>query len=283
MSRCFHRNVLVCSLAVMFALTGQAFAQVMDAGTLYSQGLHAYFAGQSSQADEFLSRALALDPQDPRAHYFRGLVRLRQGRGQEARVDMQIGASVEAQQPGRHAVGAALERVQGSGRLLLEQFRREGRLAETGHRAERDRLRYEQVLRRESEVLHRRATISLDQLMNSNGGRPTVVLERSRPPIAASRLPARPAAVGASAAVSSDNPFPDDPAAPGPAGAQRGAAAPFATSAGAPPASEAGVDDNPFGLSASTGGTGSTPTPTAAVSPAPTTPAGADVDPFRSP
>ena len=38
---------------------------------------------------------------------------------------MQVGAAVEAQRPKQFAVGTALERVQGSDRLLLEQYRRQ--------------------------------------------------------------------------------------------------------------------------------------------------------------
>ena len=52
------------------------------------------------------------------------LTLLRQGRSDEARGDMLVGAALEAQQPRRYAIGAALERVQGGERLLLEGFRR---------------------------------------------------------------------------------------------------------------------------------------------------------------
>lgn len=94
---------------------------------LYDQGVNAFFAGSACRADALLSEALTFNSQDPRAYYFRALSLLRQGRIDEARGDMLVGATVEAQHPQRYAVGTALERVQGPDRLLLEQFRREAR------------------------------------------------------------------------------------------------------------------------------------------------------------
>ena len=44
---------------------------------LYDQGVNAYFAGGSCQADALLSEALTFNSQDPRAYYFRALSLLR--------------------------------------------------------------------------------------------------------------------------------------------------------------------------------------------------------------
>ncbi len=75
-------------------------AQGIDlAETLYSAGVQAYFDGNSAQADAYLSRSIAVDPHDPRAYYFRALSRLREGRQDEARADMQTGANLEARAP----------------------------------------------------------------------------------------------------------------------------------------------------------------------------------------
>ena len=98
-------------------------------GATYARGVDAYFSGNSAEAEQYLSQAIAELPDDPRPYYFRALVLLRSGRRDEAVSDMQIGAAVEAGRPRQFAVGTALERVQGGDRLLLEQYRREARTA----------------------------------------------------------------------------------------------------------------------------------------------------------
>jgi len=277
----------VSALAAVLAPFCAARGQGADPAQFYSLGVHAYFSGQSSRAEEFLSRALSVDPQDPRAYYFRGLSRLRQGRSPEARSDMQIGASIEAQQLNRFAVGQALERVQGGDRILLEQYRQTGRRAESNVRSERDRQRYERVVGREVEVLHRRATIALDQLSGANGSRPVVILERNPQPVAASAIPVFRPAAAVSAAASSDNPFPDDPATPPAGGAAHSAGTPVAaTGAGGAasptPLGSAAVDENPFATPSAPGGASSAPQPTPRNQPTTPQPAG-DVDLFRAP
>jgi hypothetical protein len=218
----------------------------------YGQGVHAYFSGRSAQADELLSTAIAVDPQDPRPYYFRGLARLRQGRRADAISDLQIGASLEAQQLNRYAIGAALMRVQGADRLLLEQYRRAGRLAERQYRVERDRERYEQVQRREPEVLHLKATIALDQLLGPNGSQPVVAWGRSPRPVSASTSAASLPVASAAAPASSDNPFPDDPLTLGPSGtASAPAARPGVSSASGSAVRPPSADENPFGGPAS--------------------------------
>jgi hypothetical protein len=104
-------------------------AQVSDmAGTLYSEGVDAFFAGQSDQAVASLSRSIGANPNDPRAFYFRALARLRAGDSDGARADMKAGAEVESRLPNRYAIGKALERVQGYDRLELEKYRRTARM-----------------------------------------------------------------------------------------------------------------------------------------------------------
>jgi hypothetical protein len=237
-----------------------AHAQPSDATSLYSQGVHAYFAGQSAQAEYYLSTARALNPDDPRTYYFLALARMRQGRGDEARFDMQTGAALEAQQPNRFAVGISLERVQGSDRLLLEHYRRQGRASHAALRVERDRARYDQIQKREPEVIHQQATIPLDGLLQPAGSRPAVVFQRPARPTpawapASASAPINPAA----GKVAADDPFADDAAAPA-ATATPAAAAPKvavppilppqSTPAAAQPSASvpsAGDADNPFG------------------------------------
>jgi hypothetical protein len=66
---------------------------------------------------------------------------------------MEVGASLEARRPKQFAVGAALERVQGSDRLMLEQFRRQGRAAEALEQNQQIRGQYEQRAESDSRFL----------------------------------------------------------------------------------------------------------------------------------
>src|SRR5687767_15304576 len=89
------------SLLLSCIFSAPAFVQGQDwgeASRLYSKGVHAYFAGRSTDAESYLSSALALETQDPRLYYFRALSLMRLGRMDEARGDIMIGASLEATQ-----------------------------------------------------------------------------------------------------------------------------------------------------------------------------------------
>lgn len=108
-------------------LAQAAWSQQAQVAKLYERGVNAYYAGRSGDAEAALSEAIQWNSQDPRAYYFRALTLLRQGRSDEARGDMLTGAMLEAQSPRHFAVGAALERVQGSERLMLERYRRDAR------------------------------------------------------------------------------------------------------------------------------------------------------------
>ena len=124
-----------------------------SASTLYGRGVDAFFSGDSAQAEQFLDQAIAVMPDDPRPYYFRALAIMRVGRGDEARSDMEIGASIEARHPKQFAVGTALERVQGSDRLLLEQYRRKGRDAAAIEHNEQLRGRYVPTVESDSRLL----------------------------------------------------------------------------------------------------------------------------------
>jgi hypothetical protein len=265
--------IAVAAATLLAARDGLAQFQFVDAGASYSQGVHAYFAGRNAEAEAHLSSAIARDPQDVRAHYFRALARLRQGRRDEARADMQRGASLEAQQPGRFAIGTVLERVQGPDRLMLELYRQQARQSEASQRAARDQARYGQVLAREAGVLHRKATIPFERLMQPAGEPSQIVVyqqsPRPEPAWAAARQPVPPAPAAPAALAS---PFGDDPVGPATA------ATPPATAAPAPAAASS-PSDNPFGDAPI--GPAQPATPPARVAPAPTPqPAPANDNPF---
>ena len=138
--------------------TSASCAQQPGAGsTLYGRGVDAYYSGNTAEAEQFLSQAITALPDDPRPYYFRGLSLLRSGRHDEARADMAAGATLEARRPKQFAVGAALERVQGSDRLLLEQFRRKGQATAAIERDEQSRGRYDQRVESETRLLRETA------------------------------------------------------------------------------------------------------------------------------
>lgn len=216
-----------------------------SASALYGQGVHAYFAGRSNEAESCLSRALELDAHDPRFYYFRALSLLRLGRVDEARGDMLAGAAREAQQPGRFAVGGALQRVQGRHRLLLEQYRGQGRLDAATAGDDLGRARSQQVSDRDTGVLRQKVVISVDEFLRPGGpqphsegdeaGRAAGSLQSGgvAPPSAGDARPAP--------ARTRDNPFRDDP------GRQPSDAVPQPVPEPSVPAEAApDTDDDPF-------------------------------------
>ncbi len=127
-----NRYKFVLSLATAWATILPLAVRAQDtdsADTFYGEGVEEYFAGCTTAADSFLSQSIAINPNDPRAFYFRAFSRIQQGRQDEARVDMQIGAELEARYPNRFEIGHTLQRIQGPSRLLLEQYRMSARVA----------------------------------------------------------------------------------------------------------------------------------------------------------
>ena len=82
---------------------------------------HAYFDGRYSESASHLDEAIALNDKDPRLYYFRGLAKYRLGDTDACVADFQRGG--DAEYNSTVPVGAALERVQGRERLLLEEYR----------------------------------------------------------------------------------------------------------------------------------------------------------------
>lgn len=229
------------------ALPTALCAQNWDtANKLYDRGVQAYFAGRPYEAEALLSLAIGENPDDPRMYYFRAFSRLQSGRVAEARDDMQIGASLEAQRPQRYAVGMALERVQGSQRLMLEQFRRQALTGAAALREQLNRERDQQIAARDREVLRERVVIPLEALLEPGIPRPLSPQELARRQAAvalpASSAPAPVARPPVPSITADDDPFRDDEL-PQPAATPRPAAAE------APPVEAAptdATDEDPF-------------------------------------
>ena len=151
--------------SICFSTAAPAHAQQRSAlSAIYGRGVHAYFAGNMSQAEEFFNQAIQAGSTDPRPYYYRAMVRLGQGRTFEAENDMRVGASHEARNPGVHSsIGRSLQRLQGPGRRTLEQFRRQARLDRLQQGQERSQQRYQQLDRRAPNVLRHQASSPLEQ------------------------------------------------------------------------------------------------------------------------
>lgn len=226
------------------SLAQLAHAQQQSAGAAYDQGVNAFFAGRSSQAEMLLSEAMQFNPQDPRVYYFRALSLLRQGRRDEARGDMMVGAQLEAQTPQRYAIGTALERIQGCDRLMLEEFRRSARrdvvqqTSATQRVSQPARPSVPSIMNgSDAAVLRENHVVPLDELVRPGGPRTFAEQPAEETPPqdkAAAAAEAQPPADAAKA-----NPFTDDaqPAATEPAAAPAAAApaTPRATPPQAPP------------------------------------------------
>ena len=137
----------------------------------YGRGVHAFFSGQLSHAEQQFSQAISAGSTDPRVYYFRAMTFLRLGRQFEAENDMRLGATFESQNPGgRHIISKSLQRVQGSGRRTLEKFRRQARLQRVQLNRSQTQNRYEVIERRSDAVLYKENPIKLEALVAPNGG-----------------------------------------------------------------------------------------------------------------
>ncbi len=121
---------------------------------LYGRGVHAYYQRDYETAYRYLDALVQRGTKDPRAYYFRGLVLYATNRQQEAQEDFRKGAELEAEDVDNYYnVSRALERVQGSVRVLIEKFRHEAKLA-AAERLERiARAKYRDFIENERRVL----------------------------------------------------------------------------------------------------------------------------------
>lgn len=253
MSNSFIPVVALCVGTVIWSQNVSAQNQTLLA-EVYGRGVHAYYAGQMTDAYTQLSAAIDGGTKDPRAYYFRGIVLYKQGRTYEAEADWNQGAMMEAAAGGAASVGRSLSRFQGTGRLKLESIRQNARL--------------QAMLTNSARSDIRRAEIGLSP------SAPSV----TAPAVGGGLAPASPAPAAPAAAVDSnpfgndpnqalssgtpkvqsdnamegldDNPFADDPIGAG-GMAEGGASGPDPF--GDPAASSAG-DDDPFGTSSPAAG-----------------------------
>jgi hypothetical protein len=216
--RVLRRRYLLTGLLV-YACTSTlpaAAAEPNPNSTPFGRGVKAYFSGDLAAAESAFAEAIGVDPKDPRPFYFRALCRLREGRRVEARDDFLIAATLEARSRGSYSVGQSLERVQGSDRLVLEQFRWHARpvpAAAPGNHPATTFDRADFAVHTDAGALRQAVSVPLDRLVEPVGLSELREASVIQPLSATTVISDQPSADGASAAGanSADNPFADDP------------------------------------------------------------------------
>ena len=284
------RRILILGVAILGCIAGDGFSQETTAA-IYGKGVHAYFSGDFEGALDYFNATIRQGTRDPRCWYFRGLTMLRLGREEEAAEDFEQGAKSELAATYQvYRVGKALERVQGSDRLILEQHRNEARLA-AYEKAERVRRARYEAFKNQTELLLPEEDDAVPfgaGVMRAESTQPQPAATQTQPAATESQpaapetppatvpgtSPAAPAAAESDAVPAEDNPFadPDSPT---------------------PPAESADPSDDPFGAPTPVVPTPAAPTeeppapagddPFGAPAPAAETPAPAGDDPFGAP
>jgi hypothetical protein len=132
--------------------TESASGQNAILAEMYGRGVHAYYAGLSDEANQFLTMAIDNGIQDPRAYYFRGMVAEKAGQPDQAASDWTTGAEMEASGRTNPSIGRSLARFQGSARLKLERIRQSARLQAMATSMARSKQRYGEIQASEANV-----------------------------------------------------------------------------------------------------------------------------------
>ncbi|MEE3369842.1 MAG: hypothetical protein VX346_10905 [Planctomycetota bacterium] len=148
--------VMVTCVTLLSTCVGVIHAEGNRLNERYSQGLHAYYAGEFAAAHSALSEVIQAGFQNPCCYYFRGMVSYRQGDKQAAQQDFQVGAEREANAiRQKFPISKSLERVQGGARVMIERARLQARFAVLQKRLVREKQRYEVLVRNEAKVLRK--------------------------------------------------------------------------------------------------------------------------------
>ncbi len=150
------RNAVVggMSLVLLGCMGGWGLAEEDSAAEILGRGVHAYNAGDLTQANSLLTQLIDKNSVDPRVYYFRGLALAGLGDRQAAIADFTRGADLEVNGEKKFNVSQSLERIQGQQRIDIEQQRAAARSAAAQKKKKRDQARYEQLQRRDDVVLY---------------------------------------------------------------------------------------------------------------------------------
>lgn len=231
---------ILVSLGVLIHRSNAADSPVL--AEMYGRGVHAYYAGDRTNANRYLSMAIDNGSKDPRAYYFRGMVAHSMGQPDQATSDWEQGAELEASGKANPLIGRSLARFQGLARIKLEEIRQNARLKALASGAARSQQRYDEIQAAEPGVLRTA---------------PTSPPAAAAPPAAVAPPPApeNPFAEDGTPKVTADDalegamtdPFADDPAPDGAAPAAGADSNPFGGGGADPDPFGGGGDSDPFG------------------------------------
>lgn len=132
-----------------------AAAQDRTVSQTYSEGVHAYFAGDMAEAVRWLTATIEKADHDPRAYFFRGAAYWAQGDRQKAEADFKAGAQREVFGPSLpYSLNEVLHRIQGTVRMRIEAAREAARELQRSQEAARKAARYEALRRAKQLVLY---------------------------------------------------------------------------------------------------------------------------------
>src|SRR3990172_8702368 len=153
-----YRRLAVLAGGLALLCTTPLSAQDAVLGQMYGSGVHAYFSRDYRQAYDHLTSAVDAGTTDPRCYYFPGLCFLQLGREEEAKIDFEKAARLEAEDINKfYNVSRAMERIQGSTRLLVEQYRVQARMEAMKRADELREQRYGALREAERRVLETQA------------------------------------------------------------------------------------------------------------------------------
>lgn len=127
--RCLSMVLSGLSVATGAGVASRLMAQDGALMELYGYGVHRYYAGDYAEAQNVLNMVIDAGSEDPRPHYFRGLVQYQQGMQDAAKADFERAAEFEARGKGSSAISHALQRIQGPARKDIEWARLMARVA----------------------------------------------------------------------------------------------------------------------------------------------------------
>ncbi|MDO5580422.1 MAG: tetratricopeptide repeat protein [Planctomycetia bacterium] len=146
----YFMGMILC-LAATFV---QAQEKKSDQESLYSKGLHLYLDGQYEEAAGIFDQYMNEDLQDPRSCYFSGLCKLKLGDIETAKYFFLKGAAREYTPKGRLLnVAAALTKIQGQERFMIEEARAIMKKAWEKREEERQIKMYGETVRRQKDLL----------------------------------------------------------------------------------------------------------------------------------
>ncbi len=228
---------LIAGLSAAVSVGASTNIQAQDGAytELYGYGVHRYYAGDYNEAQRVLNIVIDAGIEDPRPHYFRGLVTYQLGMQDAAKSDFEHAADLEARGKGVVNINLALQRIQGPVRRDIEMARMMARVAVTA----------EQRAKRQLDAVQSQTNPNVAKPPAGESLPPAI--SGDAPPATPPATPpaADPVAPPATTPDAQNDPFKDDAAVPPPATPATPSTDPFGTEP-APAAPSTPAADDPF-------------------------------------